>query len=238
MSKVEITKAKNKGNYNCHYSIRTTIGNDTFDSGNHTSERIMHEHLQKAFAAVTIHMPLVLEELKPYESELDSLVPEEGKPFSEAVQAIISKYLFIGFDFDIENNKVSLIGTKEYELGILPITTFYIPLSGGNYKYEMELRVAMDTLRKEVLEYSQGKEAPQLKQGEMFATSTEDSLTVNGHPATPKKRGGGRKKVDSLSTDTYTVTIEQEPDPSQEEDDDFNKPLSAFFNPGGPNSKD
>jgi len=197
METFEITSAKTKGDLFCHYGYRIPIGKDSFDTGTVKSERPMHDDLKKAFSDFTVHLPMILQDLKPGDIEDVNSGVNNFKGV-EGLALIMLKYTLLGVDIDMDNNKVSLIGAKQLDLGILPINTPYIPLSGGSYHYELELKMAVDALRHEVNLYIEGKQAPVFEQGELFGSGSEAPVVGEGGEPAPdgkgKKGKGGRKK--------------------------------------------
>ena len=198
---MEILGAKVKGDLYCHYSFRQTIGKEVFDSGTVKSGRVMHDDLRAAFAALTIHLPLILEDLKPGDiADINSHI--NGHETNERNQAIIEKFRVTEFEVDPEAGGVKIFGTKSLELGIQPIETPLVKWE-GNYHYALELHLAVDTVISETLLYIGGKEAPQMEQGDLFADGPQGEIET---PEEKPKRGRGRPKKNVLEGVTVTVS--------------------------------
>lgn len=239
---MEILGAQLKGDLFCHYSFRQTIGKDVHDSGKIKSERVIHEDLRAAFAAITIHMPLILEDLKPGDvADINSDV--SGQETNDKARDMIARFRLTEFVIDLEQGSVQLIGTKSLDLGTLPVQTPFVKWD-GDYLYALDLRVAVDKAISEVLLYIDGKCAPQLEQGDLFGDAPDEQPGGEIEVPEKPKRGRGRPKKDKSALEGVTVTATG-PDGSSvtmtgEEfeqrvgeytpatDDEFNQPVTAF----------
>lgn len=188
--KVEILGAKMVGGLFCHYKFQKALGKDTYDSGTIKSGRPMHDDLKACFSALTIHMPLIMQDLKPGDVEdINSFV--SGQETTDDAAVLIEKFSVHEIVVDLEKQAASIIGTKSLDLGILHIATPFIR-SEGDYHFALEFRVAVDKLRQEVVEYINGKQAPAYEQGDLFPDGEDDLQEKEEIPEV--KRGRGRPK--------------------------------------------
>lgn len=197
---IEILSAKSKGGLFCHYEYQESIGKDRHDTLINKSERPMHEDLREALLAFTPHLPVMLEDVKPGElpdinSDLNNFT---GK---EETLEMIKRFTFSEIEFDLDNNKIKLFGTKKLNLGTVPVQTPFVPLAGGNYHYAMELRLAVDKLIEEIRLYAEGKQAEEPEQLNLFGGPAEGNDSddneggEDGEEKQPKRGRGRPKKV-------------------------------------------
>lgn len=195
---IEITGALRKGDLFCWYGFRQEIAKDQYNTvPSVRSDRPMHEDLRFAFDALTIHLPIILQELKPADVP-DINANITGMKLSDENQELLDLFKVIGIEVDPDDKSVSLIGRKSLALGILPIKTPFVKFA-GSYSFAMELNILVDRLIKEVQLYIEGKQAPNAKQQDLFENAGEgDGEGGDGEPGenaatTPKKRGRPKK---------------------------------------------
>lgn len=244
MSKIEIVGAKLVGGLFCHYKFREDIGKGRHDTVTIKSERPIHEDLLKCFQALAIHLPVILQDVKPEEVE-DINSDVNNYRGSDRFKELLEKFTVIEVEREIEESRATLKGTKVLDLGVLGIDTPMIRYE-GNYHFKLEFQFAIDKLMHEVQLYRDGKQAPEIVQPELFTDADEDK---------PEKAKRGRKKKSILEGTTVTmsaggksVTIDGETfeqrmddlgsrinelggtrvDHGELTDDEFNQPTTAF----------
>lgn len=195
---VEITGALRKGDLFCWYGFRQEIAKEQYNTvPSVRSDRPMHEDLRFAFDALTIHLPIILQELKP-EDVPDINASITGMKLSNENQELLDLFKVIGIEIDPDEKSVSLIGRKSLALGLLPIKTPFVRFA-GTYPFAMELNITVDRLVKEVELYIEGKQAPVYEQQDLFENASQGSENGgDGEPdenaATPAKKRPGRPK--------------------------------------------
>lgn len=199
MSKIEIVGAKMVNGLFCHYKFREEIGKGRHDTLTVKSERPIHEDLRHAFQALAIHLPVILQDIKPGEIE-DINSDVNNFTGTEEFKEMLEKYDVTEVAREIEEGCAMLIGTKILDLGTLGVDTPMIRYEGGYY-YKLEYQFAIDRLMKEVELYREGKQAPEAVQPELF-----DNGEDTGEEEPPKlkgKRGRPKKMLDGV---TATMT--------------------------------
>lgn len=190
---LKITAGKLKGDLFCHYAFRQQIGEDMQDSGKIQSERPIHDDLRNQFNALTFHMPVLFQYLKPE----DILDPEkEEKTIRDEARDIIKLFRVTEFILDLDENMVSLVGTMALDLGAAQITTPFVSLEGP-YHYALELRTTIEDLCQEIKEYIAGKQAPRFVQTDLFNDDENGSSKIVDdieQPVKEKKKRGRPKK--------------------------------------------
>lgn len=194
MKEIQVIGAKLKGAIFCHYGLRVDIGKNRHDTiPTIKSERPIHDDLRNAFLALTVHLPVILGDLKPGDIEdINSNV--NNFKGSEETRALLAKFTVLEVNLDPELGCVELIGTKILDLGIMGITTPNVLFSGGYY-YALELQYAVETLFKEVELYREGKQAPEIVDTDMFNDKPDGGVTVKEEPKKKKVRGEKKKKA-------------------------------------------
>lgn len=243
MSKIEIVGAKLVGGLFCHYTFREEIGKNRHDYIKVKSERPMHDDLRNAFAALTIHLPVIIQDVKPGEiADINSGI--NGFTGTDEVKAMLEKFTVIEVNLEKEEARAQLIGTKILDLGLLVIETPMVRFA-GDYHYKLEYQFGIDALFYEVALYREGKQAPEIITPELPFGGDPDA----GEEKEKPKRG--RKKKGILEGTTVTMSTGNGPgvtmsgedfearigalgnkgDYTPEPDAEFNKPATEFYDP-------
>ncbi len=161
---------------NYEFEQRDTDVNNTIKT---QSDAPIHEDLQKAFRKLIPHFALITEEIPEELAKSAIEDPEEYlfKPLEEAVEPKL--YNFHVHEFSVVDKKglnfVSLSGSKTLaSKDVIGFSTYLVDLDSlTDYKFVQELTDLIDQLKKEVLLYMEGKQAPR-KQLEMFSEEEEE----------------------------------------------------------------
>lgn len=226
---IDIIGAWKKGDLFCTYKYRYEIGKDAFDKGKIDSQRPMHEDLRKAFADLEVHMPVILQELNPdVVPGINNDILQQRLTDNDA--AMVGLFSCTGIEIDLEDNSVSLIGTKKLNLGTMPFATPFVRFE-GTYALKMELRILADRLIQEVKLYIDGKQAPTYVTADMFAPAGDgDEPPVIEEK---KRRGRPKKLVDAMANKLLPGSSEHDEALAKANaGDEETEPITSFFNPG------
>lgn len=169
LPEVEIKNASIK-DMMCSYGYELMSGKTKGDNLNRGGVHVIHDDLQESFNEMTVfiaHVDGVFSHWANNQTPLKELEEREE----------LEKYSISGFKISgsEENKSVILIGSKETPHGSISITTPKLKFN-GNYLYLDELQDRLNVALSEVLEYMDGKTAPQFEQEEMdFDSHEEDS---------------------------------------------------------------
>jgi len=144
-----------------------------------SSDQPIHEDLRIAFRKLIPHFAFICEEIKDeklvkkaIESPKDYLMDRESSKDESFFK--YSVYQFAITDKKDAGEYISISGSKQLEsLEEIVFTTPSISLIDADYKFIEELNESIDELKKEVLAYMQGKQAPKT-QLEMFGSEEDD----------------------------------------------------------------
>lgn len=231
--------AKLVGGLFCHYSYREDIGKGRHDyHKNVKSERPAHQDLIDAFAAITVHMPVIMEDIGPDEIE-DINSDVSNFQGTEKFKALLPKFSLFEIEVERDDNSddpkviaASLTGSKILSLGPLDVTTPMV-LFAASYHYALELEHGINGILREVLAYRGGKQAPERVAPDLFGGEPEDQ-----EPIVPEKAKRGRKKKDGVKVSVEFNGESHEVDMDKLEaaagkyvpaaDDEFHKPIGSF----------
>lgn len=143
------------------------------------SDAPIHDDMVRAFRKLIPHFALITEEIP---EELAKLAIEDPelylmKPFSQAIEPKL--YNFNVHEFTVVDKKgmnfVALAGSKSLaSKDVIGFSTYLIDLDSRDYPFVDQLAELIEELKREVLLYMDGKQAPK-KQLEMF-DEEEDEL--------------------------------------------------------------
>lgn len=145
-----------------------------------SSDAPIHEDLRNAFRALIPHFAFVTEEVTDIDLVESAIAAPESYVQDREHSASEVFFKFLVTEFSITNkqglNYVVLSGNKLLESGeVISFTAPAIDLEGGKYKFRAELANLIEELKKEVLAYMEGKQAPK-QQMEMFGEDDEEEV--------------------------------------------------------------
>lgn len=163
-----------------------------------SSDAPIHDDLRNAFRALIPHFAFICEEITD-ESLVEKVIGDPEMYLADRETAPTDVF----FKFMVQSisildkkglNFITISGSKQLTtLDSISFSAPAIDLDGGSYKFRIELADAVDVLKKEVLAYMQGKQAPKT-QMEMFASEEEDedsektTMTVVKSPRVKKEK--------------------------------------------------
>ena len=146
--------------------------NDVVDECTNNSSALVHADLKKAFSKLTPHLAVKCEQIDAsLISDIETIEKYDEEIHEEGgLEHKISMFHVYGFQVQGvgENEGVILTGSRTLSTGedvtlISPKITW-----DSDYLFVPDLQVAVDNLKKEVLEYHNGKTAPFYEQGDLF----------------------------------------------------------------------
>ncbi len=172
MSEVKITAGKIKGDY-CEYSFSERTENGS-QAVNISSEAIVHDDMRYAFRQLVPHLAFICDYL-PVSTQLDIAMDDITKLQEESdLHTSLSVFKVTAFKLvgSGDAQGVSITGQKKLQNGsTLNITTPAVKYE-DDYQYINELRIAVDKCQSEIVQYSDGKKAPDA-QLEMFGDNDD-----------------------------------------------------------------
>lgn len=161
MSQATITAAKLKGDF-CDYSFKEFTQNGSQHVEVKDCEVFIHEDLRNKFSQLIPHLILLCEQI-PSESLSPGLFEDfVGNVENDVLFSELSCYKVTGWKISGsgENQGVTIIGKRKLSTEkVLNLNTPFIKFE-DEYQYANELRIAVTECQQEVIEYMQGKKAP------------------------------------------------------------------------------
>lgn len=171
-----------------------------------SSDAPIHDDLRNAFRALIPHFAFICEEITD-ENLVSKAIADPEMYLSDRESAPDDSFFkfkvnsFTMIDLKKGLNFVSISGDKQ--LSTLEEISFPSPsidLEGGTYKFRSELAETIEVLKKEVLAYMQGKQAPKT-QMEMFREEVGE-IEVEGENVTLHVVKSSKSKKDK-ATDAF-----------------------------------
>lgn len=194
---------------NYEFEQRDTDVNNTIKT---QSDAPIHEDLQKAFRKLIPHFAFITEEIPEELAKLAINDPEEYlfKPFDEAIEPKL--YNFNVHEFAVTDKKglnfICLSGGKTLaSKDFMSFSTYLVDLDSlTDYKFVHELSELVDELKREVLLYMEGKQAPR-KQLEMFSEEDQEegldiTISTTDKNGEKKEIKTTTKKLESVANHT------------------------------------
>lgn len=161
MSQATITAAKLKGDF-CDYSFKEYTQNGSQHVDVKDCEVISHDDLRRRFNQLIPHFILICEQIPT-----TSMTPELFDDFAAHIEDDILKeeilfYKVTGFKISGSGDSQGVTITGQRKLStdkVLNLNTPFIKFE-DEYLYANELRIAITECQQEVIEYMQGKKAP------------------------------------------------------------------------------
>lgn len=162
MGNVEITSGKIK-NDACHYTYgeKTENGSQEVDV---KPQALIHDDMRRAFRQLVPHLAYICE-LVPKNKQLDIAMDDiqrlsDGSPlFGDLVNYKVTAFKVSGTG---DAQGVTITGQKKLDSGkILNLNTPFLKWE-DEYAYIQELRIAIGSCQSEILQYMEGKFAPDL----------------------------------------------------------------------------
>jgi hypothetical protein len=186
---------------NYEFEQKDTDVNNTIKT---QSDAPIHEDLHKGFRKLIPHFALITEEISVELAKMAIDDPEEYlfKPFEEAIEPHL--YKFHVNEFSVLDKKglnfVSLSRSKTLATkDSISFSTYLVDLDNlTDYKFVQELSYLVDELKREVLLYMEGKQAPR-KQLEMFSEEDQEDQEGVELTITTSGKDGKTKKIKTTS---------------------------------------
>lgn len=178
---IRITSASLKA-LACNYKYEQEIQPGSTDELNCKSKLPYHIDLKKAFDKLDPHLAAICEEVTPDEiGDIDNL-PEydsEDEDNNSPLTKKLHNFSVTAFNIegDGDNIGVVLSGSKRLSTGDeVGLTTPKIKFEDTTYRFVNELRIQIDEVIDEVMEYKNGKRAPKVDEqpGIEFQEETEE----------------------------------------------------------------
>lgn len=143
-----------------------------------SSDAPIHDDLRNAFRALIPHFAYVCEEITDEKLVAKAIKDPEMYLGDRETAPVLDFFKFTVNSFAMMDKKglnfITISGSKQLtNLDTISFSAPAIDLDGGTYKFRVELVEAVDILKKEVLAYMQGKQAPKT-QMEMFGSEEEE----------------------------------------------------------------
>jgi hypothetical protein len=164
-----------------------------------SSDAPIHDDLKAAFRALIPHFAFICEEITNEDLVQDAIERPESYLEDRENSASLDFFKFYVNEFSIIDKKglnfVTISGNKQLTDGdVVSFSAPAIDLDGGNYKFMYELKEAVEVLKREVLAYMQGKQAPKA-QLEMFEGDEESGEAFGDVTDIPKQTKTSKKKA-------------------------------------------
>lgn len=167
-----------------------------------SSDAPIHDDLRAAFRALIPHFAFICEEITNEDLVKAAIERPESYLEDRENSASLDFFKFYVNEFSIMDKKglnfVTISGNKQLTDGdVVSFSAPAIDLDGGNYKFMYELKEAVEVLKREVLAYMQGKQAPKA-QLEMFEGDEESGEAFGDAPEVKKTKASKKKAVESV----------------------------------------
>lgn len=167
-----------------------------------SSDAPIHDDLRTAFRALIPHFAFICEEITNEDLVQAAIERPESYLEDRENSASLDFFKFYVNEFSINDKKglnfVTISGNKLLTDGeVVSFSAPAIDLDGGSYKFTYELKEAVEILKREVLAYMQGKQAPKA-QLEMFEGDEESGDAFGDAPEVKKTKASKKKAVESV----------------------------------------
>lgn len=153
----------------CNYSYEIMTGSNKGDViSTRKGAHFIHEDLDEAFSNMDVFLAHIDGAFNSWMNNQTHL--SELEAHEDLLQYKVSSFKIIGME---ENKSVTLSGTKHTVHGDISFSTPKIKLN-GTYLYLEEFEVRLNVLLEEVLQYMNGKKAPELEQTSLEFESFEE----------------------------------------------------------------
>lgn len=159
MSQVEITAGKLKYDY-CDYSFNERTENGKQDV-NVSPETIIHDDLRNSFRQLVPHLAFMCDYV-PNSYTLEMAVDNMSElPENDLSQQLLEfKVTAFKISGSGDSQGVTITGQKKLKSGkVLNLNTPFLKWE-DEYEFSQELRIAIGNIQSEIIQYSEGKKAP------------------------------------------------------------------------------
>ncbi|MFA6058923.1 MAG: hypothetical protein WC756_12045 [Taibaiella sp.] len=163
MASVEIKKAKIVNKDFCKFSYDESTENNGFQEVDVSSGNIIHDDMRIAFRQLAPHLAFICDEVDDSTDLGKAMDSMEKLNESLAIHKTLQKYRVTGMTITGSQDSQGVIITGVKKLKTEKIVVFNTPIVKwtDEYQYSSELRIAIEKVKAEVLEYHDGKKAPE-----------------------------------------------------------------------------